>query len=44
MGVAVVVVTVKVDEIDPLAAGVTDVGATLQVVVAETGAIEQVNP
>ena len=35
--------TVKVDVTVPLAAGVTDVGTTLQVTVAFTGAIAQVN-
>ena len=35
--------TVKVDVTVPLAAGVTDVGTTLQVTVAFTGAFVQVN-
>jgi hypothetical protein len=38
------VVTVKVDVIVPFAAGVTDAGAKLQVTVAFTGAIAQLNP
>ena len=42
-GVAGVVVTVKVEVMVPLAAGVTEAGAKLQVTVAEAGAIPQVN-
>ena len=44
MGVAVVVFTVKIEIIVPLAGGVTDAGAKEQVTVAFTGAIAQVNP
>jgi hypothetical protein len=40
----VVVKTVRVDVIVPLAAGVTDAGARLQVTVALTGEMPQVNP
>ena len=42
-GVAVVVFTVKVEAAVPLAAGVTDAGAKLQVTVALAGKIPQVN-
>jgi hypothetical protein len=40
----VVVATVKTDVIVPLAGGVTDAGARLQVTVALTGEMPQVNP
>ena len=42
VGVAVVVLTVKIEVIVPFAAGVTDAGAREQVTVAFTGVIEQV--
>ena len=42
-GVVVVVDTVKVDETDPLAGGVTDASAKEQVTVALVGAIAQLN-
>lgn len=43
VGVAVVVVTVKVEFTVPFAAGVTDVGTKPQATVALTGVIAQVN-
>jgi hypothetical protein len=37
-------VIVKVEVIVPFAAGVTETGANVQLIVADTGAIAQVNP